>query len=136
VLLGGTLIRPRILLVDDHPALLQAEIALLPPYFDVVGTAPDGAALVSKAGSLDPDVIVTDISLPIFDGIDAVLKLRESGSRARIVILTVHREREFFEASLEAGALGYVQKSHMKHHLVLAIQAAFAGQSYFSPLTE
>jgi DNA-binding NarL/FixJ family response regulator len=108
------LIRPRVLLADDHVALLAAQRALLSPYFDVVGTAADGAALVSRALSLHP----------IFSGIDAVLKLRESGSRARIAILTVHREREFLEASLEAGALGYVQKSYMKHNLVLAIQAA------------
>jgi DNA-binding NarL/FixJ family response regulator len=126
------LIRPRVLLADDHPALLEAVAALLFPYFDVVGTASDGAALVSAASRLLPDVIVTDISMPILNGIDAAHKLRGSGSTAKILFLTVHKEREFVEACMQAGALGYVQKSGMKHHLVLAIQAVLAGQSYVS----
>jgi DNA-binding NarL/FixJ family response regulator len=126
---GDTLIRPRILLADDHLALLEAEIALLSPYFDVVGTAADGAELVSKAHSLRPDVIVTDISMPVLSGIDAVHKLRESGSTAKFVFLTVHSGREFVEACMGAGASGYVQKYYMKHQLVPAIQAALAGHS-------
>ncbi len=130
--MGDTLIRPRILLADDHLTLLEAETALLSPYFDVVGTAADGAGLVSKAQSLRPDVIVTDISMPALSGIDAVHKLRESGSTAKFVFLTVHSEREFVEACMEAGALGYVQKFSMKSQLVPAIQAALAGHSYVS----
>jgi DNA-binding NarL/FixJ family response regulator len=126
------LIRPRVLLADDHGALLEAESALLSPYFEVVGTVSDGAALVLAASHLLPDVIVTDISMPILTGIDAAHKLRASGSTAKILFLTVHREREFVEACLEAGALGYVQKSSMKHHLVPAIRAVLAGQSYVS----
>jgi DNA-binding NarL/FixJ family response regulator len=126
------LIRPRVLLADDHRALLEAEAALLFPYFDVVGIVSDGAALVSAAGRLLPDVIVTDISMPILNGIDAAHKLRASGSTARILFLTVHREREFLEACMEAGALGYVHKSSMKHHLVPAIKAVLTGQSYVS----
>lgn len=124
--------RPRVLLADDHLAMLEAEIALLAPYFDVVGTATDGAALVSKARSLHPDAIVTDITMPILNGVDAVRKLKESGSKAIFVFLTIHSEGEFVEACIKAGALGYVQKSCMKRHLVLAIQAALAGQSYVS----
>ena len=120
------------LLADDHQALLEAEAALLLPCFDVVGTVSDGAALVSAASRLLPDVIVTDISMPILNGIDAAHKLRASGSIAKILFLTMHREKEFVEACMEAGALGYVQKSSMKHHLVPAIKAALAGQSYVS----
>jgi DNA-binding NarL/FixJ family response regulator len=127
-----SLSRPRVLLADDHPTLLEAEKALLSPYFDVVETVTDGAALVSEARRLVPDVIVTDISMPILNGIDAVHELHASGSTAKIVFLTVHRESDFVEACMETGALGYVQKLSMKHHLVPAIQAALAGQSYVS----
>ncbi len=123
---------PRVLLADDHPVLLKAEIALLSPYFDVVGTASDGAALVLEARRLRPDVIVTDISMPILNGIDAALRLREAGSTAKFVFVTVHSEQEFVEACIEAGGLGYVQKSCMKHDLVPAIKAAVTGQSYIS----
>ncbi len=101
-----TLIRPRILLADDHLAMLEAEIALLSPLFDVVGTAADGAALVLKAHSLSPDVVVTDISMPVLNGIDAVHKLRKSGSRARFVFLTIHSDNEFVDGCMGAGASG------------------------------
>jgi DNA-binding NarL/FixJ family response regulator len=126
------LIRPRVLLADDHVALFAAEFALLSAHFDVVGTAADGAALVEQERSLCPDVVVTDISMPILSGIEAMRKIRESGSRAQFVFLTVHREKEFVEACMEAGALGYVQKHRMKQDLMPAIQAALAGQSYVS----
>jgi DNA-binding NarL/FixJ family response regulator len=129
---GATPIRPRILLADDHLAMLEAEIALLSPYFDVVGIAVDGAALVAQAHSLNPDVIVTDISMPFLNGIDAVYKLREFGSRAKFVFLTIHSDNEFVDGCMGAGAFGYVQKRHMKRQLVPAIQAALGGQFYVS----
>lgn len=123
---------PRVLLADDHQALLEAEIALLSPFFDVVGTAADGAALMSEACRLHPDVVVTDISMPVLNGIEAVHKLRESGSTAKFVFVSVHSEEEFVEACMEAGALGYVQKFCLNLHLVPAIKAVLAGQSYVS----
>jgi len=118
--------RPRVLLADEDRALLEGEIALLSPHFVVVGTAADGAALVSKARSLHPDVIVTDVSMPIVNGIEAVQKIRESGSKAMFVFLTEHSEGVFAKACPGAGALGYVHKSNMKGHLVPSIQAILA----------
>jgi DNA-binding NarL/FixJ family response regulator len=128
---GKPLDPPSLLLADDHQALLEAEIALLSPYFDIVGTAADGTAMVSEACRLHPDVIVADISMPILSGIDAMRQLRESGSTAKFVFVTVHSEREFVEACIEAGALGYVQKLCLNDHLVPAIKAVLAGGSYF-----
>ena len=128
------MIRPRVLIADDHVALFEAERALLSCHFDVVGTAADGAALVEQARILCPDVIVTDITMPILNGIEAMCKIRESGSRAQFVFLTVHREKEFVEACMEAGGLGYVQKYRMNQDLMPAILAALAGQSYVSKL--
>ena len=125
--------RPRILLADDHPAVLKATNALLRTQFDIVGNATDGPTLVSEALRLCPDVIVADITLPVFSGIDAARQLRESAPSAKIVFLTVHSEQQFIEACMEEGALGYVLKSHMKVHLILAIQAALVGQTYICP---
>ena len=126
--------RPRVLLADDHVGMIEAEFAILSAHFDVVGRVVDGVALVKEAQSLRPDVIVTDISLPVVNGIEAVRKIRESGSRAEFVFLTALREEEFVEACMEAGALGYVQKCRMKQDLVPAMLAALAGQSYVSKL--
>ena len=98
-----------------------------------MGVVADGAALVSEAHRLRPDVIVADITMPILDGIEAVRKVRLSGSTAVVVFLSVHRGSEFIEACIEAGALGYVEKLCMADHLIPAIEAALAGRYYISP---
>jgi DNA-binding NarL/FixJ family response regulator len=122
--------RPRVLLADDHPAFIEAETAYLSSHFDVVGTAADGQALVSEVHRLSPDIVVTDITMPVLNGIDAIQKLREAGSTARFVVLTVHSQREYVDACIKSGALGYVEKFRMKDHLIPAIKAALAGQSH------
>ena len=127
------MIRPRVLLADDHPAFLGGTTALLKPQFDIVGTVADGATLVSEALRLCPDVIVADITMPGLSGIDAAHRLREFASSAKIVFLTVHSEEQFVQACLAEGALGYVVKTHMKSHLIPAIQAALIGESYICP---
>jgi DNA-binding NarL/FixJ family response regulator len=124
------LIRPRVLLADDHPALLKGANALLKPQFEVVGSVKDGDTLVSEALRLRPDVIVADITLPVLSGIDVVYELREAALAPKIVYLTIHSEQPFIEACMVEGALGYVLKPHMKSHLIPAIQAALAGRPY------
>ena len=127
------MIRPRLLLADDHASFLEAETTLLRPHFDIVGTAKTGHELVAEAIRLSPDVIVADITMPELTGIEAASKLRESGCSSALVFLTVHAEQAFIRACLSKGALGYVLKNHMKDHLVVAIESALAGQIYVSP---
>lgn len=122
--------RPRILVAESYPALLEATTALLTSHFDVVGSVTDGAALVAEAHRLCPDAIVSEIALPLLNGIAAVHQLRDSISPFRIVFLTVHAEQEFINACVAEGALGYVLKSQMKTHLIPAVHAALAGESY------
>ena len=122
-----------VLLADDHRPLLEATTAMLEPHFEVVGTATDGAMLVSEALRLRPDVVVTDITMPVLNGIEAVSQLRDTNFSATVVFLTVHAKEEFLEACVAEGALGYVLKSGMKAHLVAAIRAALEGQTYVSP---
>jgi DNA-binding NarL/FixJ family response regulator len=122
-----------VLLADDHPSLLEAATAILRPHFDIVGTATDGAMLVSEARRLRPDVIVTDITMPVLNGIEAVSQLRDSNFSTPVVFLTIHANEEFLKACQAEGALGYVLKSHMKTHLVAAIHSALKGESYVSP---
>ena len=127
------MIRPRILVAESHPVLRKATIELLSSHFDVVGSVTDGVALVAEASRLCPDVIVSAITLPVLNGIDAVHQLRESTPPFRIVFLTVHTEEEFINACVAEGALGYVLKSQMKANLIPAVQAALAGKSYIYP---
>lgn len=129
------MIRPRVVLADDHNEILQAETALLKPHFDVIGVAHDGASLVEEVERLHPDVVVLDITMPQMGGIDALRKLIGSGCEAKFVVLTVHSEEEFVKACLEEGARGFVWKARMKGHLIAAVYAALEGQPYVSPLT-
>jgi DNA-binding NarL/FixJ family response regulator len=126
--------KPRVLLADDHPPLLEAATTLLKPHFDLVGIVTDGGMLVSEALRLRPDVIVTDITMPVLTGIDAVIQLHRTWASAKVVFLTVHSEEEFLKVCMAEGASGYVLKSRMKTHLVPAIDAALEGRTYISPL--
>lgn len=123
----------RVLLADDHLAILNRVSALLSATFEVVGAVANGRELVSAGIRLDPDVIVTDITMPKLSGIEAAHQLREAGSRAKFVFLTVQVEHEFIDACLAEGALGYVVKSHMKTDLIPAIQEALTGRTFISP---
>jgi DNA-binding NarL/FixJ family response regulator len=129
------LIRPRVFLADDHSEFLEAEIALLRPHFELVGTASDGASLVAEVERLKPDVVVVDITMPVMNGIVAVQVLKASGSTVKIVFLTINNGEEYVKACLAAGAGGYVWKSRMKSHLIPAIHAVLEDLPYVSPLT-
>ena len=124
--------RPRILLADDHLGIVQRVTQLLRAVFDIVGTVHTGPEMVSEAVRLNPDVIVADISMPELSGIEAAHQLREKGSTAKVVFLTVHSEDEFVDACLAEGALGYVVKTHMNTDLIPAIHAALLGHPFVS----
>jgi len=125
--------KPKALLADDHPPLVQAALAILKPHYAIVAIATARARMISEALRLSPALIVSDITLPILNGIEAIHRLRLSNSQAKVVFLTVHAEEGFLTACMAEGALGYVLKSHMKTQLIPAIEAALEGRSYISP---
>ena len=125
--------RIRLLLAEDHQAMREMIVRILEREFDVVGAVGDGQALLEAESRLKPDVCIIDISMPILSGLEAALLLRQSGSLAKIIFLTVHAQEVFLEAALEAGALGYVLKPRMASDLRLAIQEALSGRRFISP---
>src|SRR3954452_11182191 len=114
--------RVTVLLADDHEDFLAVERRLLEPEFEVVLTVRDGRAAVEAAARLEPDLLVLDLSMPVMDGIAAARSLRASGSRARIVFLTVHGDPDYVRAALSAGAQGYVVKCRLASDLILALR--------------
>jgi DNA-binding NarL/FixJ family response regulator len=126
----NTIRRPRVLLADDHPETAAQLRQLLEPDFEVVALVEDGLALVSAAARLSPDVIVTDISMPGLDGMDAAALIHRRDPQARIVFVTVHSEPVLVERGLAAGALGYVLKGAAGDELVAAVHAALGGQRF------
>ena len=125
--------RLRVLLADDHKELLDAIESMLASEFEVIGRVQDGQALIDAANQLKPDVLVVDISMPIMNGIVAVQRLKDSGSQAQVVFLTIHEELDYVRAALATGAKGYVVKPRMTSDLSLAIKEVHAGRLYLSP---
>jgi DNA-binding NarL/FixJ family response regulator len=132
----GPLSKIRVLLADDYRPLLESVLRLLEPGFEIVGEAQNGQALVEAALKLKPDVIVTDISMPILNGIEAAERFREAGSTSKIVFLTVLSDPDFIFTCIATGALGYVVKARLDSDLELAIREAVAGRIFISPALE
>ncbi len=127
--------RIRVLLADDHAAMLERVAGLLRTECDVVGTVTDGQQALEAARELKPDVLVLDISMPVMNGIETAHHLKKAGMEARIVFLTVHDDADFAREALAAGALGYVIKSRITLDLMAAINEAHAGRTFVSPLS-
>jgi len=124
--------RMRVLLADDHADTLEQLCALLQVEFEIVGQVQDGQALVIAAEALSPDVIVSDISMPIVDGVAAAATILGNNPEARIVFVTVSSDPVLVERTLDVGALGYVLKRQAGDELVPAVHAALKGERYLS----
>jgi DNA-binding NarL/FixJ family response regulator len=127
---GSTPWKPRIVLAEDQAATAAILEQLLRPEFDVVATVRDGQALVDTAAHLSPDVIVTDISMPILDGIEAARRILGMNPSARVVFVTVHADPLLIRSGWAAGGLGYVPKVSAGEELVPAIRAALRGERW------
>jgi DNA-binding NarL/FixJ family response regulator len=125
--------KPRVLLADDHRLVAEGLRGLLEPHFDVVGIVSDGRELLAVAKTLDPDVVLLDISMPSLNGIEAARQLRSANSRAKVVFLTMHREVTYAARAMEAGASGFVLKHSAPSELVTAVQEALKGGTYITP---
>ena len=127
------LLRPRVLLADDHRMVAEGLRSLLSNDFELVGVVEDGHALIAAAKKLRPDIIIADISMAHLNGIDALVQLRQHDPEVRVIFLTMHPEVAYARRAFEAGATGYVLKHSAPAELVEAIRAALSGKSYLSP---
>jgi DNA-binding NarL/FixJ family response regulator len=125
--------RLRVLVADDHFAMLDSLVGLLSGEFDVVATANNGLSAVTKAALLEPDLVVLDIAMPGLNGIAAASRVKESGLSAKIVFVTNLKSREFVQQSLALGEIGFVDKDRLVADLLPAIRNVLAGQSFVSP---
>lgn len=126
----------RILIADDHPGIPELVEEILGPTYEVIGNVRNGKTLVETAIRLEPDLIITDISMPVLNGIEAAKQLKQSGSRAKIVFLTVHSDPTFIDVCMDAGASGYVVKNRRDTDLLPAIREVLAGRIFLSSTEE
>jgi DNA-binding NarL/FixJ family response regulator len=128
--------KPRIVLVDNYPAILHQMLPLISTEFDVVSVFEDGRPLPGMVDKINPDLIVLDITLPGLNGIEIAALLQKAGTPAKIVFFTVHADPDYAREAFRLGAMGFVVKMRLVSDLVPALKAAMAGQRFLSPCPE
>ena len=126
--------KPRILLADDHTLVLEGFRRILERHYELVGTVGDGHALLEAAKTMQPDIVILDISMPLLNGIDAAAQLKKICPKAKIIIVTMHANTDYVRSAFEAGASAYVLKRSAVDELEQAIRAVLEGHSYITPL--
>jgi DNA-binding NarL/FixJ family response regulator len=128
------MMRPRVLLADDHALLLGAFERLLADECDVVGQASDGRELVAAAEGLNPDVIVLDVSMPVLNGLEAARQIKQRHRNVKLVFVTMHEDPDLAAEAFRAGASAYLLKRSAASELLTAIRQVMQGRSYITPL--
>jgi DNA-binding NarL/FixJ family response regulator len=128
------MVRPRVLLADDHAMLLGAFEKLLAGTCDIVGQVSDGRALVAAADELKPDVIVLDISMPLLNGLEAGRQIKHRQRQVKLVFLTMNEDADLAAEAFRAGASGYLLKRSAASELLSAVAEVMQGRTFITPL--
>lgn len=130
--MGG---KHRIFIVEDHTLLRAGLRSLLAQDQDleIVGEADNGRDAIRAIGTLVPNLVLMDISMPGMNGIEAMLDIKRRNPEIRILILTIHKAEEYIHESLRAGADGYILKDATQDELRVAIRSVLGGKTYLSP---
>jgi two-component system, NarL family, response regulator NreC len=125
----------RLLLVDDHEVVRRGLRMLLENEPDLVieGEAGSGGEALKLVESLQPNVVIMDITLPDISGIETTRQIKASCPKVAVVALTIHEDQQYFFEMLQAGASGYVPKRAAPDDLITAIRAAHRGETYIYP---
>ena len=125
----------RILLADDH-ALVRAGLRSIVASFpdvEIVGETGDGKEAVRLSEQLQPDVVLMDVSMPGLNGLEATRRITRQHSRPRVVMLSMHADKEYVHQALAAGAAGYLLKNADPAELEMALRAVGRGEVWLSP---
>ena len=127
--------RFRIVIAEDHTILREGLKSLLSSHsdFEVVGEAEDGREAIQCVGKQKPDLILTDLSMPRMNGMEAIREIKKVSPKTKVLVLTIHKTEEYILATFRAGADGYALKDATHDELVLAIRSVLAGKPYVSP---
>ena len=124
-----------VIIAEDHTILREGLKSLLSsdPDFEIVAEAGDGREAIRQAEKFKPDLILTDLSMPKMNGMEAIREFKKRSPGTKILVLTVHDAEEYILETFKAGADGYVLKDSTHHELVMAIKNVLTGKSYLSP---
>ena len=130
---GHVIVKPRVILADDHVIVAQGIGRLIAEVATLVAVVNDGRQLVDAARRLQPDVVVSDMTMPLMSGLDAMRELKAEGSKARFIFLTIHTDARLAAQALRAGASGYLLKQAAGDELLEAIRTVMDGRTYLTP---
>jgi DNA-binding NarL/FixJ family response regulator len=122
----------KVMLVDDHPLVLEAIRQLLEPRFRVVGTVQESAQIITRALEYRPDVILLDASMPRLSGFEATKQLKKVLPTVPVILVTMLTEPTAISEAFQAGASGYVLKQSVSDELYAAIDDVTAGKRFLS----
>lgn len=122
----------RVLIADDHALFAEALAKLLSRNYEVVGVAANGRALLDSFRTSLPDVVVTDVTMPLLSGLDCARRLRREPHKAKIIFLTMHVDSELARECFKCGGSAFVVKECAFAELVVAIEAALENRRYVS----
>lgn len=125
--------RAKVLLADDHTIVAEGLKSLLKDHYDLVGTVTDGSQLVDAARTLRPDVIVTDLSMPVLSGLDALRRLKAEQLDVKVIFLTMYSDARVATEAFRAGACGFLLKQGAGEELITAIEDVLNGRTYLTP---
>lgn len=127
--------RRKIVIAEDHTILRAGLRVLLSGQngLEVIGEAGDGREAIRKVDTLQPDLLLIDLSMPKLNGIDAIREIKSQHPEIKIIVLTVHKSEEYIIAALQAGANGYMLKDASQNELLLAIDYVINGKTFLSP---
>ena len=124
----------RLLLVDDHPLMLEGLRLQLREEFEIVGMVTAGRDVVGACQELQPDLILLDLGLPDLGGLEVIIGVHAQQPYVRILVVTMYNDRVYADAALEAGAHGFVPKDAGNTELLHAVREVLEGRTYVSDL--
>jgi DNA-binding NarL/FixJ family response regulator len=124
----------RLLIADDHPIVRNGLSFKLnqDARFKIVAEAGDGETALSLIQEMQPDIAILDIDMPKLDGLQVARKIAESDLNTKTILLTLHRDEDFFRTAMEIGAKGYCLKENAAEEIVAGVQAVADGRTYVS----
>jgi DNA-binding NarL/FixJ family response regulator len=127
--------KTRLILADDHAVFREGMKRMLEDsgLFSVVAQAGDGKTLVEKAKSVGHDLVLTDLSMPGMNGLEAIAEIRKAVPAGKIVVLSMHKDRDLFKKAVQLGIDGYILKEDVFEQMIHCLKTVMGGESSYSP---
>ncbi|HUA67932.1 MAG TPA: response regulator transcription factor [Candidatus Saccharimonadales bacterium] len=125
----------KLLIVDDHPVFRRGlrEIIEESPRFRIIGDAADGETALRQVTDMKPDILIIDIDMPRLNGLETMRALQKTKSSVAVMILTMYKEEDMFNAAMDLGVKAYVLKENAADDILAALEKVSQGKTFVSP---